>query len=200
MKFLSPLSRFFCVILCAWTHTALGTVISNDATIIPDILGAASPNSQVLTLSQSIPTGQGLFAIEIAPVTSEDYRFSYLGIAELYRLFTVAPGLQLDSSFVVANTPVVTNTNAPGSYVQRFALNESIYFGYWDDRNNGQVDNSDLYGWVLITRNDSGLVATSGATALGGGIIVGTTTQIPEPSAGMLLLALAVGGLRRRRN
>jgi hypothetical protein len=187
--FLTPLA-------CAFSHTASAAVIVNDAAIGSSFYG---PGHVLLTLSQSIPSGEGLFAIDIETVTSSQYLFSYAGIAESYKLFSLASGTRLDPAFVLQNSPIVSNDNNPGSNTQTFALNQSKYFGYWDDRLNGDTpDSNDNFGWVLLTRTDSGLIASSGATAIGGGIIVGTTTQVPEPTSTMLI-ALGLLSISMRR-
>jgi len=178
---------FFLILLaCAFPKSASASVVVNDASITSSVYG---PGHVFLILSQSIPDGQGAFIIDIETVTSSQYLFSYAGIAEYYKLFTMNPGTRLDAEFVLQNAPIVSNDNNPGSSSQTFStLNQSKYFGYWDDRlNGGTPDSNDNYGWVQLTRTASGLVATSSATAIGGGIIVGTTTQVPEPTPTMLV-------------
>ena len=187
---------FLMSLLGGLSQSASAAVIINDAVIGPSIFGAGHV---FLTLSQSIPSGQGLFAIDIETVDPSQYHFSYAGIAEYYKFFAVAPGASIDPAFVLQNSPIVSNDNNPGSNTQTFALNQSKYFGYWDDRLNGnEPDSNDNYGWVLLTRTSSGLVASSGATAIGGGIIVGTTNQLPEPTSTMLI-ALGFLSISRRR-
>jgi hypothetical protein len=187
-------------LFCAFAFKANAVVIVNDAAIIPHPF---NPPDQLLTLTQSIPAGQGMFAIDIASLGSDQFRFSYAGIAEEYGLFAVSLGTALDPAFALSHTPLVTNDVAgPGNSVLVFAPNQNIYFGYWDDRNfNGVADGNDNFGWVRIARGLAGLEASSSATAIGGGIIVGSTTQIPEP-ASVLLIPCAVALLVcfRRRN
>lgn len=176
---------------CALSPRGNAVVIVNDAVIVQSSFNSADKR---LALTQSIPDGQGLFAIEIATFTSSLFNFSYFGIAEEYGLFLVTVGTVFDPAYAIANDPIVSNNGIdPGSSAQQFTLNQSKYFGYWDDRLNGNVpDSTDNYGWVRITRTASGLVASSGATAIGGGIIVGTTTQVPEPASAVLLLGGSV--------
>lgn len=186
---------FLMSLLGALTQSASAAVIMNDAVIGPSTYGAGHV---FLSLSQSIPSGQGLFAIDIETVDPSQYLFSFAGIAEYYKFFEVAPGVSIDPTFVLQNSPIVSNDNNPGSNTQTFALNQSKYFGYWDDRLNGNApDSNDNYGWVLLTRTSSGLVASSGATAIGGGIIVGTTNQIPEPTS-TVLIALGFLSISKR--
>lgn len=163
-------------------------VIVDDAAIV---LGAPFFSSNpVLTLTQSVPDGQGLFAIEIEDLGASQFNFSYSSIAEDYALFNGTVGQQFTPAFVSANTPVVTGDGTgPGSSIFTFTLNQSRYFNYWDDRNfDGIANAADNFGWVQITRTGAVLTASSGATAIGGGIITGTVTQVPEPSVTLLLL------------
>ena len=180
-----------------FTLNSEAEVIVNDAVIVAHPYIASN---QVLYLTQSTSAG-GLFGIEIANAGTAMFQFSYFGIAEEYGLFTVTLGTAFDPAFALAHDPIVSNNGMdPGSNIQAFALNQSKYFGYWDDRFNDRgPDSNDNYGWVRITRTASGLVASSSATAIGGGIVIGTTAQIPEPSAS-LLIVLSVGlNLTRRR-
>jgi hypothetical protein len=144
----------------------------------------------MLTLTQSIPDGQGLFAIDIERLTSSTYKFMPMGIAERYGLFAVALSTLFDSDFVVSNSPIASNYTSDVNNIQTFNfINQSKYFGYWDDRNGDEIPNPvDNYGWVKITRTISGLTASSSATAIGSGIIVGSLTQVPVPVPAALWL------------
>jgi hypothetical protein len=164
-------------------------VIANDAAIFPFSLGG-----QYLTLTNS---HSGFVATQItSPVITPDdyYQFTFVSqsISEEYALYTVGPGTVIDPAFATATTPLVSNNGIdPGSSVQLFDLGESRIFGYWVDRQSGAIrtpDIDDNYGWVVLTCTGSGLQVSSSATALGGGIIAGTLTQVPEPSAGALTL------------
>lgn len=176
-------------VLATFPLTAKAVVIVDDA-----VLSRTSATRQVLGLTQSIPIGRGLFAIYIDALNSSSFEFKAVGIAEEYGFYDVPLGAAFGPAFAAANNPIVSNNGIdPLTSLQLFSLNQSKYFGYWDDRLNGNFpDSSDNYGWVQITRTSSGLVAASGATAIGGGIVVGTTNQIPEPSSS-LLLALSLG-------
>ena len=94
---------------------------------------------------------------------------------------------------LIYTQPALHEGNSSLSNTQMFTLDQSKYFGYWDDRLNGDTpDRNDNYGWVLLTRTASGLVASSGATAIGGGIIVGTTTQVPESASTILIPRITI--------
>lgn len=58
-----------------------------------------------------------------------------------------------------------------------------------------------VWGWVHLRNDASGLSVLGSAMAYGeGGIIVGTTTPVPEPgTAALMLLGLAAGGWATRR-
>ena len=185
-----------CVVVHACTLHVMGqgTVIIDDAAILPIFYDSG----QYLTLTNSINPGEGrygLFAISITPLGGSEFAFSYAGIAEEYALFGVVSGTVMDPAFATSNTPLVSNNGVdPGSSVQMFSILQSRYFGYWDDRppgGNQTPDVNDNYGWVLIKRTASGLQVSSSATAVGRGIIVGTLTQVPEPSPAVLLALCA---------
>jgi hypothetical protein len=164
-------------------------VIANDAAIL-QIGGYPS-----LTLTNSVNPSEGrfgLFAIIIVSPGESQFTFSYWGIAEEYALYATTPGVVIDPAFADATTPLVSNNGLdPGSSDQWFDAGESRYFAYWDDRplyGNGIPDVNDNYGWVLLTYNGFGFQVSSSATAIGGGIITGTLTQVPEPSVNALAL------------
>ncbi len=204
---LKTITMFALAQIYAFSVSAQG-VIANDAEIVP----LAGPGTSYLMLTKSIGGlgRNGLFAIQTKSNSPSQYTFSYAGIAEEYALYSVGPGISVDPSFATSTIPLVSNNGIdPGSSVQTFSLGQSRYFAYWDDRfydshiEYGIPDITDYYGWALITRTASGLQVSSSATALGGGIIAGTLTQIPEPSAGMLSLlglAFVAIGVRRGRH
>jgi hypothetical protein len=176
-------------------------VIANDAAIVDNLPDVGSGTFLVLT--QSTLSG-GRVANSITNQGSGNYLFQYLGIAEAYSFFQVTNNLEFTPSYVSSHTPFFTNINNPGSGTLNLALNQSTLLAYWDDRTvaGGFVPNSqDNYGWVRLTRTASGLVVSDSATAIGEGIIVGTLTQIPEPSSNALLLGsitAAFAGFRHR--
>lgn len=193
---------FAAVQVCAFSMNAQG-VIANDAAILPAYYGSG----QFLTLTNSINYNEGrygLFAINISTASASQFTFSYSGIAEEYALYSVTPGIAITPDFATSTTRLVSNNGVdPGSSVQTFSVFQSRMFGYWDDRTgSGNLPSvNDNYGWVVITRTGSGLQVSSSATAIGGGIIAGTLTQIPEPSISTLaLLGFCFGlGVRRFR-
>ncbi|MDQ6632568.1 MAG: PEP-CTERM sorting domain-containing protein [Verrucomicrobiota bacterium] len=183
--------------LCVSHLTAQSTLITGDVAITPYPSGT---NSQ-MTLTKSIDSSQGrfgLFSIQIERKSTSQFLFSYAGVAEEYALFAVNSGVVIDAAYITSTTPIVSNNGRdPGSSLETFFLNQSRYFGYWDQRGFHPEDN---YGWALITRTGSGLQVSSSATALGGGIVVGTLTQVPEPTSIILLsLGACLFGIRQYR-
>ena len=186
----------------------LGAIWFTPVTYAQVIVGDAQVSTfngdMAVSLTQSIsPSGGGLFAFTVKPITSSQYSFSFIGIAEITKLFNVGSGVNLDANFVSINTPLISNDGVgPSAAVLTFSLNQTRSFGYWDDRYwfNGNTglyglpDVADNYGWLTMTRTISGLVLSGSATAIGGGIVVGTTSQIPEPSSIAFLFGVTCFG------
>jgi hypothetical protein len=178
------------------------------AAVILDDAAVHGTNPPYLTLTRSIPSGQGLFAVRIDLVRPNipywpEVRFSGWSIAEYYALYTVSPGTHFDAAYALTHEGIVDERVSRTS-VLYIEPGESQFFGYWDDRNFNRLrDSNDNYGWVqLYYEFDVApiMLVAGGATAIGGGIIVGTTTQIPEPSpAWLLACGLAGVALVRRR-
>ena len=185
--------------LSATVSIAQSAVIFGDAVLVPDFLMRSG--YATLQLSQSIPSGEGLFAISISEVAANQFKFESQGIAEEYALFQVNHGLPFDDAFVSGVTPFVTNTGLVAAPTINWALGETKLFAYWDDRGamEGNPDPGDNYGWVAIQRAAGGLVVHSGYTAVSSGIIVGTNQTIPEPATSTLLLSSALFGVFRRK-
>lgn len=174
------------------TATGHSTVISNDA-----VLRGPIGNRYSLELTQSIQLrGFGLFQIIIQPSQTDPslFEFNSVGIAELMALYVAPFGTEMNAAFVSTHTPLTGNTlTSPHPGSASIPENSSRYFAYWDGTVPPAVD-TDNYGWILISNQAGVLSAESGATAVRSGIIVGTTTQIPEPSS-LLLASLAGFGV-----
>ena len=165
-------------------------------------LGSDSTHDYILHLTQSIPLGQGHFAIAIDNIGNNDFEFNYWSIAEYYSLHSVAYGAAFTPDYVQSdNNPVVWTVGTIIGETLNIPMDDSIILGYWDDRAafDGIPTDSDNYGWVELQNTLSGLTLVGGATAIGGGIYAGTYTQIPEPSTIALICAGATAVLLRNR-
>jgi len=185
-----------------FTNPGEGAVIRGDAIIVPDSSGFFGDYQ--LGLSQSIPSGGGLFGIGIRDMGSGNFQFEAFAIAEAYSLHRATQGESFSPLQAQTTPAVADNFSHPGPGLEEstvtIPINESVFLSYWDDRSGDDVPTSnDNYGWVEIKNTILGLVAVDSATAIGGGIIVGSAIQIPEPQTLLLVLAGSVTLLARRR-
>lgn len=167
-----------------------GAVIQNDAIISTSPAGAGSPPGTFFYLTQTAPPGNGMFLYEVAMSGQSVFTFSYWGIAELNSVFIATLGDIFDNGFVGSQPPLASNSDNPGSGSFTLLSGESLYLGYFDNR---FFTDDDLFGWARVTNVDGELVVDASATAVGGGIVVGTLTQVPEPATGAIF-ALAMAG------
>ena len=132
------------------------------------------------------------------------YSFSTSGnsysIAEGLRLFQAPYGTELTPTYAASTTPLFDNSSTADWQIS-IPLDTSIYLAYWDDR--ATLDYTptanDGYGWIQLTHTASGLEGSASATAIGSGIIVGTTTAIPEPSTIALCIIGSLALFRRSK-
>lgn len=186
------------VSLVACSATSQAAVVVNDAMVSDGFYFSGHPDVyQYLHLTTTLSSTSGVIN-RVTDLGGGSFRFNPLGLAERYSFFQVAEGIAFNAVFVSANTPFFANFGLSRSGTLSLALGQSALLAYWDDRqkfpSTGLADDDDNYGWVRLTRIETGLTASSGATASGGGIIVGTTTQIPEPSP-VALFMISVGGI-----
>ena len=173
--------------------TAIAVVITDDAVMSP-------PPNQALYLSKSIPDGQGLFGISFTELDSSLVQLGEYTIAEATGLYAVEDGDHFGLDYATTVEPIVSSSLSLTSNTIPFELLETKVFGYWDDRNfSFDPSENDNYGWVRITRTLTGFVVTEGATAIGRGIIVGTLTQIPEPSVAFIATSSLLSFMVTRR-
>lgn len=194
---------------------SIGTLLASSAFAqvhINDVLLTSDPWGQgATTYLQSLSAGgQGACGFSLASVDNGGLssRISAFNIAEAYSLFVVTEGTAFDAEYVLSHAAVVNNAGTLPSYTIPFD-GQPLFFAYWDDRaffgGNGawgEVDNSDLFGWMHVafslgTDPDTLQPAVvwsllDSATASGGGIIVGTYTQIPESSSAACFLGIVV--------
>lgn len=132
------------------------------------------------------------------------YTFGGGGIAEYYSVHSASFGLEFTPSYVLGDAPLMSNYSNPFSFQLSLALGQSVLLAYWDDLRviNSTLnapDEKDTYGWFQLTRTQAGLIVSDSATALGRGIIVGTYTQIPEPSSLAFMLTAIFGLMGKNR-
>ncbi len=184
------------------SQSASAAVVLNDAVL-------SSPSSFGdfdLSLTQSISSGGGAVFVSFNNAGNGLYQFDLnstntYSIAEAFRLYLVIENTPFDANYVNGNTPLFSNA-APANWSLSIPINSSRIIAYWDDRtflSQLPAVTEDNYGWVRLTNTASGLVATDGATAIGGGIIAGTITQIPELSSMILAFSSCVLVMLRRK-
>lgn len=122
--------------------------------------------------------------------------------------YVVEPGEVFGSASIAANAhPIIFTTDNPRGPVPvggtDFYLGVSTGVGFAPtlDPFAPGPPNRDVFGWIRLRDNGGALEFVSSAVAYGAeGIIVGTTTAIPEPAtgAGIVLLAM-LGAVSRTR-
>lgn len=195
--------------LCAIALVLIGSrSITVKAAVLTNNIQIGSLSNFGQELFQVTQPGQnGLFALLISSNQPGQYTMSAWGIAELYSVHSAFSGLEFTPSYVRGSAPLLNNMNNPGSFQFSLGIGQSILFAYWDDLYGPfpnpsafmVPDEYDGYGWFQLTRTFRGLTVSGSATAVGGGIIVGTYTQIPEPSVATVFVLVAVGVLVWRR-
>lgn len=173
-------------------------VVQNDATIADKTpVGLPFPDGRYFFLTQTAPPGNGMFLYQVSTAIPNSFTFTYLGIAEANSLYLAVPGDQFDIVFVRTRPSFANNSNNPGSGILSLLPGETRYLAYWDDR---FFAADDLFGWARLSNVGGEIRVEESATAVGGGIVVGTLTQIPEPSGFMMAAtALAMAAMRRTR-
>lgn len=196
------------MLMCPASMPAQGTIVPNN--IIFSQPGGAPPGTYVTQVVYPGDAG-GLFALSVTTLGVGQYRFNYWGIAEAYSVHAATSGLEFTPSYVLGDTPLLNNSNNPGEFQISLTLGQGLLLAYWDNAlyqfgstapgapGSPGPDSYDAYGWFRLTRTISGLAITDSATAMGGGIIVGTYTPVPEPSCLSLCTIAVLGFLSRRR-
>ena len=181
---------------------AIGAVSPLSAAVLTNniVYGPKFGSDAIYQVTQ--PGPNGLFALSVIINQPGQFTIGYSGIAELFSVHSASFGLEFTPSYVRSDAPLLNNLNNPGSFQLSLGLGESVLLAYWDDyygnfpnpSSFGIPDEYDGYGWFRLTRTLTGLKVLDSATAIGGGIVVGTYTQIPEPTI-VKILALAVVGI-----
>jgi hypothetical protein len=180
---------------------ALGEVIPNDVKLATIRLDSAGHTSLALGIQSQ---DWGLFSVTVQPAGNDTFRFGYRGIAELYHVYAAEPGDIIDAPFLDTALNVIDNLG-PSSNVhplQTIRSGETRYFALWDAIKGFSTSPKpeDRYGWFALHNQGGVLSLTGSATTFGYGLVVGSTTQVPElPAVWMGALGLAaVGSVRRR--
>lgn len=177
--------------------TCKAAVIQNDAIIIP-----AGTSPHFFTTSTFSVNSAGFLMVSISG-SGSSFTFSAQGIADAYSLFQVNYEDKFNVEFANTQTSFVNNWSNPGPSVLNLALGQSAYLAYWDQGSGPPrliAQEQDVFGWAQLTNSNGILVVTESATALGGGIKVGTLQQIPESNTTTVVgLGIALLCLRRRR-
>ncbi len=177
------------------------------ARIIAFLISGIAAEAQAVTLINNVkiePAGvsqPGSYTIDyhgfqealFTPVSSSTYLFSYMGIAEGFAFYNVNFGDLISPSFTEQTAPLLSNFNG-GPFSANFviAVNEDRYLGYY-------ANGINYYGWVHIRNTPAGLIALESATSVGNGILVGSFTEIPEPSVSALGIPALASLTRRKR-
>lgn len=197
-------------------------ILEGDASVVR--LGGPERDYSIgLTKTTSAGPGDelGLFEFFIDDLGDGDlnnnaFQFNPAGIAERFALFSGVPGERITPTYVESEAPFSTNFTTPFEAVLSLEIGDTVYFAYWDDRSvflnddeagSDIADADDNYGWFELGRSDrldasfGELEILGGATAIGRGIVVGTTNTIaiPEPSTAFLVGLLSACAVVRRR-
>ena len=140
--------------------------------------------------------------VDIDTLNSTTFKIVNYAIAEEFRLYLAPAGTRLDPAFASAEPPFFTNA-VFATPTFSVPIGQKLIISYWDDQTYLPPEiippNSlDNFGWLELQNNSGNLVIVRSATALGGGIIVGTLTQVPEPTSGCLVMSCTVAVLLRR--
>jgi hypothetical protein len=148
------------------------------------------------------------FLIWFDETASNEFHVTGYGIATEFRLYFAPAGTQLDPAYVSSQTPFFTNAS-PTDANFSIPFNSKRIISFWQDETWGfpndivPPNGLDHFGWVELFNNGNEVVISRSATAFGGGIVVGTLTQLPEPSTGLLGIgcsaAIGLYGARKRR-
>ena len=114
-----------------------------------------------------------------------------VGISHVW--YSVQPGTILNTAWASTATPFVNAQAGDLSGRITLTLGQPFLLGFWLDRNSNPAPVSgDRFGWAELVLTGSGLQLIRSATESSGmGLVAGTTTVVPEPSAlGLIAMTL----------
>ena len=192
------------IVLTVGISASRGEVHSGSAALFPDT-ALTDPGWRIETW---VPFGGGaylLVSIEYDQVTSPNHAVLH---AETYtvgvghRWYESWQGCWFDAPYAASTVPFASNHGDYFEGSMQIMPFQPFYLAYAL----GEIEERSEFGWAMFMYDmDDLLLLDSAQEDQGVGIIVGTTTALPEPSTiGMLLAALALlirktVGFRQRR-
>ncbi|HUI07808.1 MAG TPA: PEP-CTERM sorting domain-containing protein [Verrucomicrobiae bacterium] len=197
---MSSLFRHFVRILVCVTCLSIGLAISQSCTatvftdsvfLSPDLYPPPGIQHGFEIQAWTQPSGGGdggfVWASVDDNLTLSPYAYT-AGIGE--RWFSVGYGAVFDHAALSTATPFANNLTAPFTPGQmQLSVGQDFYLAFWLDSSPSPY----TYGWahLKLTSPTSLTLLGSAIENSGSGIVVGTTTVVPEPSS-FCLTALAL--------
>ena len=190
----------------------------NVGLLILSLLVASLPASAAVvtgrvTIESGAPVGD--FAVRIdytdtqsffndlvlSTVDADTFGIAGFTLGSPFSAYLVADGATFTPAYASGNTPLASNIDSSGIGNQfDILVGQSVFLAFYTEELLPDGPSfGDQYAWIEISNTGSGLTSLGDATALDtGGIIVGTTTSVPEPGFALIVLGLC-GFYRRRR-
>jgi hypothetical protein len=167
-----------------------GVIFSGTAgaVVVLGRTGWSGPSSGSYTLTKT-----GTYAtFEVISSTVIEPQFVALGGP--IKVFVVSEGTEFTADYLATHTSIFESSPAPIT----IGFGQSLYLAIYTPQFMGNPD--EQFSWVRIRNNLSSIGLAEEATSVGGGgIIVGTTTEIPEPGTMLLGTGFMAIVFRRRR-
>ena len=200
-----------CAVACS---SALHAQVFEDDAVLLATPGAFLGDYQITIGGQTDPFAGSLtarlFGFGIEDEGNDTYQFNGITLGDPTALFLANSGDVIGAQFITENPIFASNFGPFPPSDLTLAVGESQYFAYYYDGLNFDfsefpdfVSSDDNFGWFRLDRQADGwLSITSGATAAGAEITVGTTESfaIPEPSGfALLIFSGIVASVRRQK-
>ena len=175
------------------SQAALAVVVAGRVQLVGPTDGGLQPDFYRLNQYHTADSSPSDFlTFSVAGLQTFTVTDVSLGIG--FRVFVLSAGDQFTAQYVNTHPFLATN-NMPAGMGNTFnvPIAGSTYLGFHVPDPNGTLGvEGERFSWVRIT-NSGTLQVAAEATSIGaGGIIVGTTTEVPEPATGMLMAGVAV--------